>query len=187
MNISLAMFDDCDESELTAIEVSAKAELETAATAACKDWAQKGDWGENGAVVHVHWEVVGVDGSTAHELVGESGDVDVEIEPDHASLIRRCGGADHKTEDGRCGSDPASHDWTSAGEDGCSDNPGVFALGGTKIEYNTHCRRCGLHRRIINPGEARNRDDHAVYEYHMLTDDAISQHRNEGSMDSDLD
>lgn len=51
------------------------------------------------------------------------------------------------------------HDWTSDGEGGCTENPGVWSTGGTSMSFRTHCRACGLKRLQCTTGSQRNPGD----------------------------
>ena len=50
------------------------------------------------------------------------------------------------------------HEWVATVkiDGGCSDNPGVMSLGGTAMEFRTHCERCGLRRVEVTSGCQRN-------------------------------
>ena len=48
------------------------------------------------------------------------------------------------------------HEWTSEGEGGCDENPGVWSLGGTTIQTREHCEHCGVTRITISHGSQRN-------------------------------
>lgn len=114
-----------------------------------EELCREGSWGDEGASVSV-W-------ITETNSKGEETDfhsMTVEIEPDHAALIRRAGG------DPRC-----DHDWTSEGEGGCRENPGVWSLGGTKMSFASHCRTCGLHRRALWHGSQRNPGEQDTVSY----------------------
>ena len=108
-----------------------------------------GEWGDEGASVSV-WV-------TEYDATGEETDsrsLIVEIEPDHDAMIRRAGG------------DPdCDHDWTSEGEGGCDQNPGVWSTGGTSMSFASHCRTCGLHRTEYTCGSQRNPGEHDTVEY----------------------
>lgn len=115
-----------------------------------RDWVTRGDWGSDGAVVDVSWSVI--------DDLGQDADIDgscrVNVEPDHDDLIRAAGG------DTDC-----EHDWTSDGEGGCTENPGVWSVGGTAMIFKTHCRECGLHRTERHTGPQRNPGEHDTVEY----------------------
>ncbi len=114
----------------------------------CGEWARKDDWGVDGAVAVVMWTLV-CDGDDV-----DKGKIDVEIEPDHDALIREAGG------------DPdCDHDWTSEGEGGLEENPGVWSVGGTALVFHYHCRKCGLHQCHHFLGSQRNPGEHDTYEY----------------------
>ncbi len=83
-------------------------------------------------------------------------ETDIEVEPDHAALVREAGG------------DPdCDHDWTSsvAVEGGCAENPGVWSVGGTAMVFREHCRLCGLRRRKHYVSSHRSPGEIATVEY----------------------
>ena len=68
--------------------------------------------------------------------------------------------------DGECGSEQdapdctqAEHAWSSEGEGGCRESPGVWSLGGTTISIRTDCRHCGVIRRDVYRGSQRDNDE----------------------------
>jgi hypothetical protein len=126
--------------------------LDTAKEAA-DDWCAGGSWDSAGASVTVYWEIK-LGGATLHD-----GSCSVEIEPDHAELIRRVMGSYG------CGLDPDDHKWTSEGEEGCDENPGVWSLGGTRMQFRDHCRACGLTRVEVDPGSQRNPGESKSIDY----------------------
>ena len=145
------------------------AEVEAAAEEYAQDWADCWTgWLDDpgGSRCNVYWHLVRSDGTQI-----DYGDCIVDIEPDHAVLIasavadRQCGMSWRP--DDWCGDEPEDHDWTSEGEGGCDDNPGVWMTGGTSMVFHTHCSRCGLRRTMkhtgsqFNPGES----DTVEYEY----------------------
>lgn len=101
------------------------------------------------------------DGAQDAEVLAEE-TIEVEIEPDHAAKIKEATGHAEI-----CGTDPDDHDWTSEGEGGLDENPGVWATGGTSIRFESHCRACGLHRTEYVTGSQRNPDDHDTTEYSL--------------------
>ena len=92
------------------------------------------DYGDGDYRVTVRWTVTDADGteidSGDFELVGTT------EEPE-------CPVADE-------------HDWTSEYEGGCSENPGVWATGGTSMLCVAHCRICGMSREQTTTGVQRN-------------------------------
>lgn len=116
------------------------------------DLCQSGEWGTDGASIEITVIESDTDGV---EIDREY--LTVEIEPDHDALIRAAGG------DTGC-----DHDWTSEGEDGCRENPGVWSTGGTGISISSHCRRCGLRRTEHLCGAQRNPGDHDTVEYSVM-------------------
>lgn len=138
-----------------------------------EDWCDGCNWPEEGYSATVYWRLTDEGGA---EL--ERGYVAVEIEPDHEALISAatrgvpC-----------CGLSPDDHDWTSDGEGGCDENPGVWSTGGTSMSISDHCRRCGLHRTVHSTGSQRNPGDCDTVAYRMLGDDEIATHRANGDMD----
>lgn len=115
------------------------------------DLCRSGEWGTDGASIEIT-----VIESDANGVELDREDLSVEIEPDHDALIRAAGG------DTDC-----DHDWTSEGEGGCDQNPGVWSTGGTGITISSHCRRCGLHRVEHLTGSQRNPGEHDTVEYSM--------------------
>jgi hypothetical protein len=108
-----------------------------------------GEWGDDGAVVSVQIEQLRHDGTVYHEV-----EIDVEIEPDHDALIRAAGG-----------NPDCDHDWTSEGEGGLDENPGVWSMGGTTMTFASHCRHCGLHKVEVHRGSQRNPGEHDTVTY----------------------
>lgn len=107
------------------------------AEAYVEEHISEGDYGqeeEGGARVRVYL--------TATDEYGdeETRSVEIDIEPDHDWLIREAwlelGASDLDCD----------HEWTSAGEGGCDENPGVWATGGTSTLFREHCAHCGLVR-----------------------------------------
>ncbi len=127
---------------------------------ACEEWVKGGDWGIEGASISVSWTLTDTDGDEI-----ETGHETVEIEPDHAELIRGC--MSRSEFELCCGDDPDSHDWTSEGEGGCTENPGVWSTGGTSMLFASHCRTCGLHRSEHHCGSQRNPGEHDRTTYSM--------------------
>jgi hypothetical protein len=113
-------------------------------------WPHDGDWGDEGASVEVGYYIT--DETSTWEDAPRS--VTVTIEPDHDALIRAAGG-----------STDCAHDWTSEGEGGCTQNPGVWSLGGTTISTREHCRTCGLVRTETSHGSQRNPGECDTTEY----------------------
>lgn len=139
------------------------------------DIARDGSWGDEGAMITVCVAELDEQGA----VVTADG-IDVAIPPNHEALIRQAaGGADI------CGLDPDHHDWTSKGEGGCDQNPGVWSHGGTSLTFASHCRRCGLHRVEHRPGCVRDPGEHDTVRYTMLSADEIAAMREGGAMATD--
>ena len=139
-------------------------EARDAITELCDDWASVGDWGPHGASVEIRWAIEDSDGNEI-----DYGCRTVEIEPDHTSLIREACWDGYQL--AGCGTDPDDHDWTSDGEGGCSQNPGVWLTGGTSMLFRSHCRTCGLIREKSTTGSQRNPGDHDTVSYEMPESD----------------
>ena len=86
------------------------------------------------------------------------------VGPDHESLIHKVMG------DAGCGDDPDDHLWTTEDEGGCTENPGVWSLGGTTMQFASHCERCGLRRTEITLGSQRNPGETDSVEYSAAED-----------------
>ena len=142
------------ETEDTMIPEGTESEQDAAAQAwaleAAEDWAMDGEWGDGGAMVRVYYTL----SDECSEWPRDS--VDVEIDADHGALIRVAGG------DTEC-----AHEWTSEGEGGCSENPGVWSTGGTSLVISEHCPSCGLRRTRHITGSQRNPGEHDTVEYSL--------------------
>lgn len=136
---------------------------------ATADWTREGEWGDDGCEVGYWWELTRLTAAgwaadeDGEEVASDRGSV--EIDPDHSSLIRAACGREGW---GRCcGGDPDDHDWTSEGEGGCRENPGVWSTGGTSMSFASHCRACGLRRSEHACGSQRNPGEHDTVSYEM--------------------
>lgn len=121
-----------------------------------RDWIEGGDWGDDGAIVSARWELY--EGDNADGDPVEDGHEQVEIEPDHDTLMRRAGA-------------PADcdHEFISTYEveGGLRENPGVWSHGGTTMSFRSHCRHCGLQKREVSYGSQRNPGQSDRVEYEM--------------------
>lgn len=114
---------------------------------AAERYVSDGDWGNDGGSVDVRVWRNGIDASGADVEVDEQW-INVDIPIDHDAKISEAGG------DTDC-----DHEWTSEGEGGCRENPGVWSHGGTAMSFAHHCRLCGLRRVETDPGTQRNPGD----------------------------
>lgn len=105
------------------------------------EWARDGDWPADGCRVDLCVTSVDDPEEERHE--------DIEIPPDEDALMAEAGA------DPNC-----DHEWTSEGEGGCSENPGVWSLGGTAMAYAEHCKHCGLRKLTHVCGSQRNPGEH---------------------------
>lgn len=147
---------------------------------AAASYVTDGDWGSDGGSIEVRTWRRGIDAD------GDSVDVEeeshtVDIPVDHSALIQSAAGRDTEI----CGTDPDDHDWTSEGEGGLSENPGVWAGSGTSMTVASHCRCCGLHRIENHTGSQRDPGESDTVQYRMLSDEEIARHRDNGDMDDD--
>jgi hypothetical protein len=163
-NYTLEMRDDAGCTETREIVAASAAEAVEQIQDEADDWCSDGDWGVDGASVVVSWSL----SEDGDEI--DNGSCTVDIEPDHAALIQQACGyiwdESGKTIKG-CGENPDDHDWTSEGEGGCIENPGVWSTGGTSMSFASHCRKCGLHRSEHDTGSQRNPGDHDTVSYEM--------------------
>lgn len=103
------------------------------AEAVAEDLLRDGDWGPEGGEVSARVIATDQDG---HEVDRRS--VTVTLEPNEHELIERAGG------------DPdCTHHWTSEGEGGCDENPGVWGIGGAAVLIREHCSVCGIIRETV--------------------------------------
>ena len=110
---------------------------------AAKVWGD-GDWGEGNYRVEYTWEVT------------EDGEI----------IDSGSGFIEHQIEEPTClESADGEHDWTSEFEGGCTENPGVWSLGGTTMSFSCHCRHCGMEKTEVNYGSQRNPGQCDTVEY----------------------
>lgn len=106
-----------------------------------RDWATDGDYDER---VMVEVWVRGLD---------DDGEETDEYDSDEVMA-----GPAPEPPDTECGDDDSDHNWTRPQElvGGCDSNPGVWATGGTSMEFHEVCAKCGLYRRTYSAGSQRN-------------------------------
>lgn len=140
-------------------------------TAACEEWVEGGDWGTDGAAIDVYWTLTDEDGDEI-----DSGSETVMVEPDHDALVSDAGAPTD-----------CDHDWTSEGEGGLDENPGVWSTGGTSMVFHSHCRCCGLKKVEHWTGAQRNPGEHDTVSYEMATEEEIAQYRACGAMNEEVE
>lgn len=96
-------------------------------------WVEDGDYGPEGGAVAASVSIYNLEAGGEPHIHS----VVVTIPPDHEELIRLAGG------DTDC-----DHEWTSEGEAGCQENPGVWSVG-EKMVFRRHCAVCGVIREEI--------------------------------------
>lgn len=150
MTYTMEMSEECGGRESAVIEAAtldlARAEAEERLDA----WVREGEWPGEGADVTARYVLYRNGAEVASEWI------EVEIEPDHQRLMRAAG-ADPECE----------HSWTSEGEGGCDENPGVWSTGGTSLVVRRHCRHCGLRRTEHITGVQRNPGETDTVTYEM--------------------
>jgi hypothetical protein len=111
------------------------------------EWIESGDWEEK-CMVNVHWGKIGKDGKV--------------IEATKENEWVECG-EDAETPD--CVEE--EHEWVRPHElvGGCTQNPGVWSLGGTKLKQKSVCENCGMYKVEIWHGNQRNPDEVDEVEY----------------------
>lgn len=124
-------------------------EAEQLAEEIAEEWVRDGEWGDDGACISVYISI-----QDAEDLELRYHCIDVDIEPDHDALIAAAGG------DTTC-----KHEWSSEGEGGCDENPGVWSTGGTSMCFRAHCVHCGLIRIETTTGAQRNPGEHNTVRY----------------------
>jgi hypothetical protein len=118
--------------------------------------------------IEYRWAVLeGTSQPITDDVEVDSGYHTVGIEPDHEDMIDKAVGKYGDQAERSCGNDPEDHEWTSKGEGGCDQNPGVWATGGTSMLFASHCRKCGLHREEHHTGSQRNPGEHDTASYEM--------------------
>lgn len=146
------------EGDSSAVEYDSEYTAEEAAL----EYVYDGDWSDGGrdrqgatvtGAVEVQTWRMGVRGDgEIVQVDAKSHTIDVAEVQEwlHLSAIRAVMGS------AGCGDDPDDHEWTSEGEGGCDENPGVWSTGGTGLVSRDRCARCGLQRRRYDPGRQRN-------------------------------
>lgn len=177
---TLELRDDAD-THITTIEAEDLEHARSKAEEAAEAWAREGYWGDDGARVDVGWTLY-ADEDCEDEVA--DGSVTVNIEPNRSALIRNAIGP---YLDGACGYDHDDHDWTSEGEGGCDENPGVWSTGGTSLMFSQHCRKCGLSCTETKTGSQYNPGEHDTVKYEMMSEEQIAKMRERGYMDPDED
>lgn len=115
---------------------------------AAKDYVDTGDWGDIG-----HGTSVSV---TVWRMGIDSDGDDVHVDEKSHTI-------DILPEEPEC---PAGeHEWTSAHEGGCRENPGCWAGNGTSMAFRSHCEKCGMQKDENSTGMQRNPGDSDTVEY----------------------
>lgn len=146
---------------------------------AARQYVDGGDWGGDlDGSIYVKVCRVGIDDNGDDRNVQEEAfTIDLVHVLDHSVAIRKAIG------ESDCGENPDDHDWTSEGEGGLKENPGVWASGGTSMQIKSHCRKCCLHRTQYHTGSQRNPGEGDSVEYRSMTDEEIEYHRENGTID----
>ena len=146
-----------EESTLTipaGTEADQDAQALTEARTATEEWVGEGSYSDKGACVRAWFSLEDEESTWPEE------DIEVDIEPNHSALIREAMGRGEG-----CGTSPDDHEWTSEGEGGCAENPGVWSTGGTAMTFSSHCSECGLQRVVRTTGSQRDPGDCDTVEY----------------------
>ena len=129
---TVSMRDDGGSTETTTVEheTGHQAEVVAMAEQECRDWAEGGEWGHEGASVDVRYTITDEFGTEVYES-----SILVEIPANEEAMVREAGG------------DPdCAHVWSGEGHGGLVENPGVYGHGGGVV-ISEHCRLCGAQRR----------------------------------------
>lgn len=121
-----------------------------------KERMEDGDWGDGNYRVEYKWEVTDGD-----EIV-DSGS----------------GFIEHLIAEPPCPDENGQHDWTAQYEGGCTENPGVWSLGGTTMCYTFHCLNCGMKQTNVDYGSQRNPGQCDTVEYSDPDPDWVDAHMN---------
>jgi hypothetical protein len=161
---TVEMEDEGGASETAEISVPAGEENEQDAEAnrqavqLTTDWISDGDWGNEGASVDAWYTLSDEDYTFPREHVT------VEIEANEKILMREAGA-----------NPDCRHEFTSDGEGGCKENPGVWSLGGTKFSFRSHCKHCGLIRHAISVGTQRNPGEHDTVTFELPDEEWVPE------------
>ena len=88
-----------------------------------RDWADEGDWPEEGCKIRI---------------TVEDEDEDEELEEYYDIITPEPEADDH------------DHEWTSENEGGCDQNPGCWDTGNGSMVFVDHCKICGMKRRHVS-------------------------------------
>ena len=70
------------------------------------------------------------------------------------------------------------HRWEADPDDGCTENPGVWAIGGAAIQIREYCLHCGTERvRVVGDVNEYGNRNGVTYAEEALTDDALANLR----------
>lgn len=130
-------------------------EARNAAREYIDDHVDDGEYGQadGETSVTIHFAIANEDDDEIDSLLYEA---DLAVNED--ALIAAAGG------------DPdCDHEWTSEGEGGCDENPGVWSIGGTSYLSREHCAHCGVIRETTSHGPQRNPGESDTVRYY--TDD----------------
>lgn len=133
-------------------EYASIADARAAAEAYIDDQVQDGDYGQDEGMTSV---------TISYEITSDDDEYDeiyryeASLAVDEDALIAQAGG------DADC-----DHEWTSQGEGGCDQNPGVWSVGGTTMLYREHCARCCIVRETTHVGPQRNPGDRDTVRYY---------------------
>jgi len=148
--------------EESGYEENFEAESHSEAIEYAEDRLRNGSWGQDDA---------GFIGCQVTAYIAElDEDGETEVWDRHVSV-------DLEPDEPDCDSDAGEHDWRPNPDDGCTENPGVWSLGGTTISSVDFCLHCGLRRKQITRGSQRNPGEADTTEYEPADDDLIEKLR----------
>lgn len=89
----------------------------------------------------------------------------------HAHGLDCDGDCDDWRDTPRCPGHGTEHAWTHEGMGGCTENPGIWSLGGTTYQERRRCERCGVVETTTVYGTQRNPGQCDRREYEQPDDD----------------
>lgn len=121
----------------------------------CESWLADGEWTPESIVTGMVYPD-GLESGDYH-----AGDVSATIDPEPEP---------------ECPESESGHEWTSEFEGGCTENPGVWSTGGTRLSFSAHCRCCGMSRKQVSVGSQRNPGEHDTTEYGAPDAEWVADH-----------
>jgi hypothetical protein len=164
MTYTLAVQSCMGDKDSFEVEADSDDEAKASVPAYVEDWAQEGDWDDEGDRVSVYWELH--PGKTVGGGWIAAGRQVVDIPHNYVGLVLLAVRESHFGEHAQDEEDRVlrcDHEWVGVG--GCDENPGVWSEGGTAVRIVERCGVCGLRRVRRYTGSQYNPSEHDTVSY----------------------